>query len=105
MNNSVHKLEKESLKMKKENQLGILKMVAHSFRRVDYEVMIIGDSLTNEFTLELSRDFINKTKVSYTADDIIRLSNENDGNFFGAILEDFARINKEQTKERFKNMN
>jgi len=90
--------------MKKNNQLGILKMVARDFNDNSYSNRIIADSENNNFAIEITRDFINTTVALYTVDDIINMSLENNGNVFGAILKDISRVSRQQTKEKFENM-
>lgn len=89
--------------MKKKNQKGILKMISVDFNENSYSNRII-ETEDGNLAIEITRDFINTTVVTYTVTDIIEMSLKSDGNIFDAILKDISRVSRQQTKEKFENM-
>lgn len=87
--------------MKANNQLGILKMVSADFNEDCYSSRIITDENSKDLVLEITRDFIWRTTVRYTPNDIIRISLENDGNVFDAVLNDISKAFSNRNHENY----
>ena len=89
--------------MKKENQRGILKMAAYDFKDMNYSSRII-ETEDGNLELEVTRDFIKKVTKRYTVNDVIKMSLENDGYVFGAIIDELSLICRQKIKADFGTM-
>lgn len=90
--------------MKKENQLGILKIVAHDFNDWYCSSRIIPSSNGKDLVLEITRDFITKVVKCYTAEEIIKMSLNHGGDIFKAVLNDLSETSEQQIKEHMTDM-
>lgn len=89
--------------MKKENQLAILKMASTDLndnRSYTSRIITEGDE---DPMLEITRDFIRKTTVIYTAKDIVRMSLKSNGDVFNAILNDISNKFRLESQNIYKN--
>lgn len=90
--------------MKRENQLGILKIVAHDFNDWFCSSRIITSDDGKNLMLEITRDFITKVVKCYTAEEIIHMSLKYGGDIFKAVLNDLSETSEQQIKEGMKDL-